>query len=271
MYLTRHQTPDGPRWALDARFLPPDVTLGSLLQWPASRFEAWLRRLPGDEEAGGPLLSPAEADHEVWAAGVTYLRSREARETESSVKDIYSRVYEAGRPEIFFKAIGWRVAGLEMPIRVRRDSAWNVPEPELTLVVNAHGEVVGFCAGNDVSSRDIEGENPLYLPQAKVYRGSCALGPGIVLCGPDGIRDLAVRLEVDRAGSTVFCGETRTSRMKRAAEELVACLAAELDFPRGVFLMTGTGIVPPNDFSLAPGDRVRVGIGPITLENHVCP
>ena len=129
----------------------------------------------------GKLLAPIEAAQEVWACGVTYLRSREAREAESSVKDVYARVYEAKRPELFCKSIGWRVAGHEQPIRVRADSAWNVPEPELTLVVNAQREIVGFCVGNDVSSRDIEGENPLYLPQAKVYNGSCALGPGILL------------------------------------------------------------------------------------------
>jgi 2-dehydro-3-deoxy-D-arabinonate dehydratase len=216
-------------------------------------------------------LAPLEAGHEVWAAGVTYLRSRQARETESSVKDIYARVYEAERPELFFKSTGWRVAGHGMPIRVRRDSRWNVPEPELTLAVNADGEIVAFCAGNDVSSRDIEGENPLYLPQAKVYRGSCAIGPGLVIDDGADIRDLPIRLEVERAGCIVVTGETRTARMKRSAEELVACLAMELDFPRGVFLMTGTGIVPPSEFSLAAGDRVRVTAGPVTLENHVCP
>ena len=198
------------------------------------------------------MLPPIEAEHEVWAAGVTYLRSREARESESSVKDVYSRVYEAARPELFFKAAGWRVAGHRMPIRIRDDSRWNVPEPELTLVINAHGEIVGFCAGNDVSSRDIEGENPLYLPQAKVYNGSCALGPGIVLAEADDLRDLAIRLEVIRAGRSIFTGDTRTAQMKRPFEELVAYLCQELDFPRGVFLMTGTGIVPPQDFSLAP-------------------
>jgi 2-dehydro-3-deoxy-D-arabinonate dehydratase len=178
-------------------------------------------------------------------------------------------VYEAARPELFFKSAGWRVAGHRMPIRIREDSRWNVPEPELTLVINAHGEVVGFCAGNDVSSRDIEGENPLYLPQAKVYNGSCALGPGIVLAEADDLRDLAIRLEVIRAGRSIFTGDTSTARMKRPFEELVAYLCRELDFPRGVFLMTGTGIVPPQEFSMASGDLVRVTIGSLTLENVV--
>jgi 2-dehydro-3-deoxy-D-arabinonate dehydratase len=158
-----------------------------------------------------------------------------------------------------------------MHIRIRRDSRWNVPEPELTLVVSAAGEIAGFCAGNDVSSRDIEGANPLYLPQAKVYNGSCALGPGISLCGPEPLRDLPVDLVVQRAGHSIFSGATRTSQLKRPLEELVDYLRRELDFPQGVFLMTGTGIVPPDDFSLAPGDRVRIAIGELILENDVAP
>ena len=160
-------------------------------------------------------------------------------------------VYEAERPELFFKAPGWRVAGHAMPIRIRRDSRWNVPEPELTLVINARGEIVGFCAGNDVSSRDIEGENPLYLPQAKIYDGSCALGPGISLCEADTLGNLSIDLAVTRDGHAIFAGETRTSQLKRPLQELVDYLRKELDFPDGVFLMTGTGIVPPDDFSLA--------------------
>ena len=269
MYLTRHLSADGPRWALDGTCLPPAFNLESLLQLPQASVADSLLALPRTGAASGTLLAPIEAGHEVWAAGVTYLRSREAREAESSVQDVYAKVYEAERPELFFKAIGWRVAGHRMPIRVRADSRWNVPEPELTLVVNAHGEVIGFCAGNDVSSRDIEGENPLYLPQAKVYDGSCALGPGILLCQADSLRDLSIRAEVIRAGRPIFTGETRTSQMKRPLEKLVACLCKELDFPRGVFLMTGTGIIPPQDFSLAGGDLVRITIGPLTLENGV--
>src|SRR5262249_42248477 len=151
--------------------------------------------------ASGKLLAPVESEQEVWAAGVTYLRSREAREAESTVKDVYARVYEATRPELFFKASGWRVTGHQAPIRVRDDSAWNVPEPELTLVVNARGEIAGYCVGNDVSSRDIEGENPLYLPQAKVYEGSCAVGPGIQLVDASaGLRELTIGITVARGG-----------------------------------------------------------------------
>jgi 2-dehydro-3-deoxy-D-arabinonate dehydratase len=200
---------------------------------------------------------------------VTYLRSREAREAESSMKDVYTRVYEAERPELFFKSVGWRVVGAGAPIRIRRDSRWNVPEPELALVVNAGGEIVGYTIGNDVSSRDIEGENPLYLPQAKVYDGSCAVGPGIVLCDPAGLRELTIQMVVERGARKVFQGETRTSQLKRTPEELVGYLRKELSFPRGAFLLTGTGIIPPGEFSLERGDLVRITIGQMTLENRV--
>jgi 2-dehydro-3-deoxy-D-arabinonate dehydratase len=205
----------------------------------------------------------------VWAAGVTYMRSRDAREAESAVKDVYSRVYEAERPELFFKANGWRVAGHGMPIRVRADSRWNVPEPELTLVINAGGEIVGYTVGNDVSSRDIEGDNPLYLPQAKIYDGSCAVGPGIVLGSLEGLKDMTIVLDIARGGRTVFKGDTSTARIKRPLEELVAYLCRELALPAGAFLLTGTGIVPPIDFSLTVGDVVNITIGELTLQNEV--
>jgi 2-dehydro-3-deoxy-D-arabinonate dehydratase len=271
MYLTRHQSEDGPRWALDDHFLPPQFDLGLLLQLPKASIASFLRAIPCPTPATGKgtLLAPLEATHEVWAAGVTYLRSREAREAESTVKDVYARVYEAKRPELFWKAVGWRVVGHQAPIRIREDSRWNVPEPELTLVINAHREIVGFCVGNDVSSRDIEGENPLYLPQAKVYDGSCALGPGILLSEVDPLRDLPIQVAAIRGGRSVFQGETRTAQMKRSLEELVGYLTQELDFPRGGFLMTGTGIVPPHDFSLQGGDAVRITIGSLTLENEI--
>jgi 2-dehydro-3-deoxy-D-arabinonate dehydratase len=161
------------------------------------------------------------------------------------------------------------VGGPAAPIRIRADSAWNVPEPELVLVVNRQGEIVGYTVGNDVSSRSIEGENPLYLPQAKVYRGACALGPAIWLCGADDMRDLPIQIEIQRGDELVFQGATRTSRMNRRLEELVEYLVRELDFPQGVFLMTGTGIVPPESFTLAAGDRVRIALGQLVLENEV--
>jgi 2-dehydro-3-deoxy-D-arabinonate dehydratase len=268
-YLTKHQSAKGPRWALDGRVLPEDFDLQRLLALPAAAMPDFLGAIAGSEAASGPLLAPIETSGEIWAAGVTYLRSREARESESTVRDVYAKVYEAERPELFFKAQGWRVAGHRMPIRVRGDSRWNVPEPELTLVINARGEIVGFCAGNDVSSRDIEGENPLYLPQAKVYNGSCAIGPGISLCDAGALRNLSIALTVLRSDREIFSGETSSSRIKRPLQELVDYLRKELDFPHGVFLMTGTGIVPPDDFSLASGDLVRIASGGLTLENEV--
>ena len=154
-------------------------------------------------------------------------------------------------------------------IRVRRDSEWNVPEPELAIVTNATGTIVGYCIGNDVSSRDIEGENPLYLPQAKVYDGSCALGPGIVLAAADEMRALPIRLEIERGGKNVFTGETSTGQLKRSLEEIAGWLYRELAFPQGAVLMTGTGVVPPDEFSLAAGDRVRITIAGRVLENPV--
>jgi 2-dehydro-3-deoxy-D-arabinonate dehydratase len=187
------------------------------------------------------------------------------------VRDVYEKVYSAVRPELFFKAIGWRAVGHKMPIRIRQDSYWNVPEPELTLVINGRQEIVGFCAGNDVSSRDIEGANPLYLPQAKMYNGSCALGPGIILAEADQLLDLAIQMDIIRAGEVVYQGETRSSQMKRPLRELVDYLTKEMDFPYGAFLMTGTGIVPTEEFSLQYGDMVRIIVGSLQLENYVAP
>ena len=269
MYLTQHQSVAGPRWAVDGVFLAPSFDLGLLLELPEATYRGVLSSMATGEPAEGALLPPLEPMHEVWASGVTYLRSRDARQAESETGDIYARVYVADRPELFMKAIGWRVMGPEDPIRVRPDSTWSVPEPELTLVINAHQEIVGYVAGNDVSSRSIEGANPLYLPQAKVYAGSCALGPGVQLASPDTLRDLPITLEILRGGVRAFYGETSTTQMKRAFEDLVDYLFRELPFPQGVFLMTGTGIVPPDDFTLSVGDAVRVGVGGMVLENEV--
>jgi 2-dehydro-3-deoxy-D-arabinonate dehydratase len=225
--------------------------------------------LPADEPATDPLLAPLEAEQEVWASGVTYLRSRDARMAESVVKDIYDLVYEAERPELFFKAAGWRVAGPGQPIRVRRDSVWNVPEPELAVVFTRTLEIVGYTAGNDVSSRSIEGANPLYLPQAKIYDGAAALGPGIVLAQPAMLRDLPIRLVIRRGDRVVFAGETSTGQMKRAPDDLTAWLGRELTFPCGGVLMTGTGVVPPDEVTLQPGDHVQVTVGQLMLDNPV--
>jgi 2-dehydro-3-deoxy-D-arabinonate dehydratase len=269
MYLTRHQTTQGPRLALDGAYLPRYLNLQMLLDLPLEAIRQLLQSLPTEGAVDDSLLPPLESMHEVWACGVTYLRSREARELESDVKDVYEKVYMADRPELFFKAIGWRVAGHNMPVRIRQDSGWNVPEPELTLVINSHREIVGFCVGDDVSSRDIEGANPLYLPQAKMYNGACAIGPGIEIANADELRDLNIQIEISREETIIFQGETRSSQMKRSLEELVDFLTKEMDFPYGVFLMTGTGIVPEDAFSLQTGDLVRIRIGSLTLENVV--
>lgn len=267
--LTRHASTDGVRWALDGRYLPREFGLADWLALPAAEARAVLSRLPREEAADAPLLAPIEDMQEAWASGVTYLSSRLAREAESQSSDVYVRVYDAARPELFFKANGWRARGHGHPIRIRADSAWNVPEPELVLVLDASGAIVGYTVGNDVSSRSIEGENPLYLPQAKVYDGACALGPGIRLCEPTQLRDLPIALEIMRGGVGAFAGNTRTSQIKRTLEELAAYLFRELSFPHGAFLFTGTGIVPGEDFSLRPGDVVRIDIGGLVLENPV--
>ncbi len=269
MKLTQHKTPCGARWAADGQWLPTRFSLEMLLELPREGIAGFLDALPRMGDAEGPLLAPLQPMQEVWASGVTYLRSRNAREAESDTGDIYMKVYNAERPELFYKALGWRVVAAGEPIHIRKDSTWDVPEPELTLVINSALEVVGFCLGNDVSSRNIEGENPLYLPQAKVFNGSCALGPAIVLVGPDKMRDLTIELDITRAGDAVFHGETNTSFIQRDFEELAAYLGRSLDFPHGVLLMTGTGVVPPDDFTLEPGDVVRVTIAGMVLQNPV--
>jgi 2-dehydro-3-deoxy-D-arabinonate dehydratase len=269
MLLTRHAMKTGARWAANGYFLPPGITLSTLLELPLETMRQLLKELAQDEPAAGATVAPIDPHQEVWAAGVTYLRSRDARRAESTVGDMYDRVYEAARPELFFKSIGWRVMGDNMPIRIRSDSQWNVPEPELVLVVNSSGEIVGYCAGNDVSSRDIEGENPLYLPQAKVYDGSCALGHGILLGNPEEIKNIPIGLRIERAKQTIFEGETTTATMKRTLPELVEYLTRELDFPNGVFLMTGTCLVPGDTFTLQPGDLVSIRVGELAIENQV--
>jgi 2-dehydro-3-deoxy-D-arabinonate dehydratase len=217
------------------------------------------------------LLAPIE-NQEVWAAGVTYLRSRDARIDES--KDagggtFYDRVYDAPRPEIFFKATPSRVVGPSAAVRIRGDSKWNVPEPEVALAINHAGRIFGYTIGNDMSSRDIEGENPLYLPQAKVYAACCALGPGLVVREPLP-RETAIELEIVRGGQRVFSGATSVSQMKRGFEELADYLFRDNIFTHGTYLLTGTGIIPPGEFTLHSGDLVRISIGGLgTLENPV--
>jgi len=222
---------------------------------------------------GSAKLEAPIGSQEVWAAGVTYFRSRSARMAEAKDAgggDFYDRVYTAERPELFFKATPSRVAGPGGEVRIRSDARWSVPEPELTLLVNPRGQIIGYTAGNDMSSRDIEGENPLYLPQAKVYDGSCALGPCILVTSEALAAATAIRIEIERGGRVEFSGATTLKEMKRSPAELVAYLYRENTFQFGTFLMTGTGIVPLDEFTLAAGDRIRITIDPIgTLENVV--
>lgn len=216
------------------------------------------------------LLAPLD-EQEIWACGVTYRRSRDARMEESTQKDVYDLVYDADRPELFLKATPTRVSGPDGTITIRSDSTWDVPEPELTLVINRHREVIGYTVGNDVSSRSIEGENPLYLPQAKIYTGCAAVGPVITMPheipGPD---QLGITLVIERDGAEYFRGETSTAEIHRSLDELLSWLHKGNSFPDGVFLMTGTGIIPPDAFTLKANDTVRItieGIG--TLTNRV--
>ncbi len=216
-------------------------------------------------------LPPVDSQ-DVWAAGVTYERSRAARQEEAQDGgDVYARVYTAKRPEIFFKAQGAWVVGTHDAVGIRRDATWNVPEPELALVVNPALEIVGYTIGNDMSSRDIEGENPLYLPQAKIYTRSCALGPRLVLQPfHETWPQVAIRIRIDRDGKEAFSGSTSTRLIRRSPAELVEYLGSALAFPNGAVLLTGTGVVPPEGFTLAAGDRISIAIeGAGELTNHV--
>jgi len=222
--------------------------------------------------ASAPLLAPI-GSQEVWAAGVTYYRSRDARMEESKAAgggDFYARVYDADRPEIFFKSTPHRVSGPRQNVRIRKDSKWNVPEPELAAVVNSAGRIIGWTICNDMSSRDIEGENPLYLPQAKVYDQSCALGPCILVSEQMPPLSTEISIEILRNGQAAFSGATALDRLKRSPESLVGWLLRDNSFPSGCFLSTGTGIVPGDGFTLQSGDEVRITIPPIgTLSNIV--
>jgi 2-dehydro-3-deoxy-D-arabinonate dehydratase len=245
------------------------VARSDILQYLRSRIAA--NELSKFDEPRQPL-APIEGQ-EIWAAGVTYTRSRDARMEESKssgTATCYDRVYSAARPELFYKGSAHRVAGPGQPIRIRKDSQWNVPEPELTLLISAAGQITGYTIGNDVSSRDIEGENPLYLPQAKVYDGSAALGPCILLMEAPLPSQTAIEIEIRRSGGAVFAGRTEISRIKRELASLAEYLFRECSFPAGCFLMTGTGIVPPDSFTLMSGDEVTITIAPIgTLHNRV--
>ena len=223
------------------------------------------------EIPNGSLMPPI-GNQEIWAAGVTYFRSRDARmeESESSGGDrFYDMVYDADRPELFFKATAERTRGHGDKVCIRSDSSWDVPEPELTLAINSNGKIFGYTVGNDMSSRSIEGENPLYLPQAKVYRGSCAVGPCLVV-GAAPAKEAMISVKIKRSGEEVFSGSTEVSQIKRGFDELAEFLFRENEFPKGALLMTGTGVVPDSDFTLSSGDVITITIDGIgTLENQV--
>ncbi len=231
-----------------------EANMVSLPKYPYQQLD----RMPAVD---APYLLPPVDRQEVWAAGVTYAWSREARVREAQTKDVYVRVYEAERPELFFKSLGEKAVGPNDWIGLRGDSHWNVPEPELALVLNPAMQIVGYTVGNDVSSRDIEGENPLYLPQAKVYRHACALGPVITLANEQiEAQNLVIRSTIWRKGAPIFQAETNTANMRRSLDELAGYLARYNDFPFGAILLTGTGIVPQDDFTLQDGDEVALEI-----------
>jgi 2-dehydro-3-deoxy-D-arabinonate dehydratase len=246
------------------------VSLDRLLTMSASRLQELVThvdttRNQAHQRAECTLLAPIE-NQEVWACGVTYERSRDARMRESAQASAYDLVYDAERPEIFFKATPHRVVGPGQPIIIRSDSTWDVPEPELALVLNSALELVGFTIGNDVSSRSIEGENPLYLPQAKTYQGGCALGPAITPAWE--VADpyaLTISLTITRAGQIAFEGSIGTDRLHRTFDDLISYLGRDNTFPYGVFVLTGTGIVPPDEFTLQPDDRVQIAIDGLQL------
>jgi 2-dehydro-3-deoxy-D-arabinonate dehydratase len=267
--IRRARTRAGDRWVVrrDGVDRLIEGTLADLLALPLDEARGRLEAAqPVDH--GFDVAAPVD-QQEVWAAGVTYERSRDERMAESTEASIYDRVYVAERPELFFKAPAARVVAPGDPVGIRADSAWDVPEPELGLVFTSRGELFGYVPGNDMSSRSIEGENPLYLPQAKVYEAACALGPAIVPAwAVEGPFD--IRLEIERAGAIAFEGTTSTSYITRTAEDLGAWLFAAMPFPQGAVLLTGTGIVPPESFTLAAGDVVRVTVDRVgVLENPV--
>ena len=232
-----------------------------------------IKNLSPSQNIPNDILAPVGSKQELWACGVTYLRSKIGRQEESKDAgggDFYAKVYEAARPEVFFKANPLRIVGPNGKVRIRKDSTWDVPEPELTLVVSASGRIVGYTVGNDMSSRSIEGENPLYLPQAKTYDGCAAIGPCIYVTEEPLNRNTNIHLEINREGKSVFGASIAISQIKRSFEELVSFVYRECTFPHGCLIMTGTGIVPEHDFTLKRGDEIKIAIDEIgTLVNEV--
>jgi 2-dehydro-3-deoxy-D-arabinonate dehydratase len=267
--LARGDVATGP-----AELLPATVDLDDLLSATGSSPGAGLTSAlegPGDGSVpeGSQVLAPV-AGQEVWASGVTFERSRQARNEEAGPVDIYDKVYDAVRPELFCKATPGRARGPRAPVGIRRDSGWDVPEPELGLVADAAGRLVALTVGNDMSSRSIEGENPLYLPQAKIFTGSCSLGPGLVPVADVSFDSLVIELTIRRGGEVLFTDSVPLSAMKRTPDELLEWLFQAMEFPVGVVLLTGTSIVPPQEFTLQDGDIVDIAVpGVGTLTNPV--
>ncbi|MFN8447765.1 MAG: fumarylacetoacetate hydrolase family protein [Anaerolineae bacterium] len=281
VFLVRYRTPDGTAaLGLEQGGVVSPLG-GTQLDWllsdaadapaAANLIDTLRRAAQTPSPAAISVLAPVDGQ-EIWASGVTYKRSEEAREAESHNSTIYTRVYSAVRPELFFKANGYEAVGVGDQVGIRYDAAWSVPEPELVVVLNARMEVVGFTIGNDMSSRDIEGENPLYLPQAKVYERACAVGPRVWLQpGAAAFPELGIDLKIERGGQVVFSGQTSTAALHRKLMELVEYLGRCKRYPRGAYLFTGTGVVPPDTFTLAEGDVIRIRIDPIgELVNTVC-
>lgn len=268
MYLTRHHTDRGPRWAVDGHFLPDTFDLRLLLALHAESVREFLNSSVTNEKAIGVLLPPLEPVHEVW--GCLPLEARKREQRRSTAANVPTeRVYAAERPALYFKAPGWRVVGHHAPVRVRDDSAWNISWPELALVINRHHEVIGYTAGGDVSARSLESENPLYVSQARLYNGACAIGPGLELSSSEQLRELPISIEVTRGGRSAFRASATIAQLNRSTEDLIAYLTRELDFPHGVFLLMGSPVVFPADFTLSIGDRVTISVGALTLENEV--
>jgi 2-dehydro-3-deoxy-D-arabinonate dehydratase len=275
--LARVRTADGDRhlclWR-DGEFwdLHP-LSFDALLRLPLAEMRSLLELDPHPRQRTNPadveLAAPAESQ-EVWAAGVTYLRSREARLEETSQKTFYEHVYESDRPELFFKAAGWRVVPHGGEVGVREDSTWDVPEPELAVLSNSRAEVVAYACGNDMSSRSIEGENPLFLPQAKIYDRSCAIGPAAVLAWDVDVSRAKMRMTIEREGGSVFDGTATVADMTREPSKLAAVLHSTYSLPVGAWLLTGTSLVPPEPYTATPGDLVRIAIDGLgELSNRV--
>ncbi|GAA0570483.1 fumarylacetoacetate hydrolase family protein [Paractinoplanes ferrugineus] len=272
--LHRLRAGDESRWAVcqDGAWGELDGDLAGLLALPLDRARSIVEaaaRETGGEMPGEQTLPPVDRQ-EVWAAGVTYLRSRDGRKEESGHGSLYDHVYDSARPELFFKSSPWRVVGDQDAVGIRADSGWDVPEAEVGLVLNAAGEIFGYTLANDMSSRSIEGENPLYLPQAKIYDRSCAIGPAIVPSWAVDPGPFEIGLRVLRDGHEAYAGKTSTAAMARGFEDLAGWLFRALTFPAGVVLLTGTGVVPDADFTTRPGDTIEITSAALgTLTNPV--